>query len=372
MLPGFTSLLFQNLLSPNGLHSSSMSIRDEIGNAKWAKQPIPSLASLKTAVCLQNEILSTKSLLKNAFRIEKLPYLSQDVQESKMPSSNTAGVCLQNPNFMVSNFQAFQDKTSGGLNEGSCPLIRPYAGYVVGDRLILSNKSHGQGLCELEKLIFVHGSTNLHDQLNPNASDVPKSQIQKLDPIQHSGPGMGNASNPIKNDANQVDSNDSNADMKPESDVYREYEGVNENPSDAADEIDSHAEKPQKSQKSSGDYSTHSDLDLDAEKYDHNPSHDANVEKRGFMDDVYDCSGHIVPYILKGKSIRSRIWAYEKAVSPKLEEVTSHDKVDIILSQFKESDRPPEPHSVYSCNEAIEGAGKPSNPSTPFDTKKPP
>ena len=34
---------------------------------------------------------------------------------------------------------------------------------------------------------------------------------------------------------------------------------------------------------------------------------------------ICDCSGHIPPYILKGKSILSRIWAYEKAVSPKLE-----------------------------------------------------
>ena len=52
---------------------------------------------------------------------------------------------------------------------------------------------------------------------------------------------------------------------------------------------------------------------------------------------IYDISGHITPYIRNGKSILSRIWAYEKAVSPKLEEVTSHDKADILLSHFKES-----------------------------------
>ena len=35
----------------------------------------------------------------------------------------------------------------------------------------------------------------------------------------------------------------------------------------------------------------------------------------------------------------SRILAYEKAVSPKLEEVTCHDKAEILLAQFKESER---------------------------------
>ena len=43
-----------------------------------------------------------------------------------------------------------------------------------------------------------------------------------------------------------------------------------------------------------------------------------------------------------------RIWAYEKAVSPKLEEVTSHDKADILLSQFEESERSPEPQGGLS------------------------
>ena len=52
-------------------------------------------------------------------------------------------------------------------------------------------------------------------------------------------------------------------------------------------DMKSHAKKPQKSQKNSGDYSTHSDLDLDAEKYDHNRSHvdDSNIEKHGDIDD---------------------------------------------------------------------------------------
>ena len=78
----------------------SISTRDELDNVKWEKQPITSLATLKTAdfvaVCLQNEISSTKSLLENAFRLKRLPYSSQDVQESKRPSSNTTR--SDNPN----------------------------------------------------------------------------------------------------------------------------------------------------------------------------------------------------------------------------------------------------------------------------------
>ena len=69
------------------------------------------------------------------------------------------------------------------------------------------------------------------------------------------------------------------------------------------------------------------------------------MTKRGvssIIPSIYDCSGHIAPYILKGKSILSRIWAYEKPVSPKLEEVTSHDKAEILLSQFEESERSPD------------------------------
>ena len=39
----------------------------------------------------------------------------------------------------------------------------------------------------------------------------------------------------------------------------------------------------------------------------------------------------------------SRIWAYEKPVNPyEIEEVTSHDKADILLSQFEESERSPD------------------------------
>ena len=39
----------------------------------------------------------------------------------------------------------------------------------------------------------------------------------------------------------------------------------------------------------------------------------------------------------------SRIWAYEKAVNlNENEEITSHDKADILLSQFEESERSPD------------------------------
>ena len=76
------------------------------------------------------------------------------------------------------------------------------------------------------------------------------------------------------------------------------------------------------------------------------------MTKRGvssIIPSIYDCSGHIALYILKGKSILSRIWAYEKVVSPKLEEVTSHDKAEILLAQFKESERSPDTgnHTKY-------------------------
>ena len=66
------------------------------------------------------------------------------------------------------------------------------------------------------------------------------------------------------------------------------------------------------------------------------------MTKRGvssIIPSIYDISGHIAPYILKGKSILSRIWAYEKPVSQKLEEVTSHDKATLLLAQFRESER---------------------------------
>ena len=70
------------------------------------------------------------------------------------------------------------------------------------------------------------------------------------------------------------------------------------------------------------------------------------MTKRGvssIIPSIYDISGHIAPYILKGKSILSRIWAYEKPVNPnESEEITSHDKADILLSQFEESERSPD------------------------------
>ena len=70
------------------------------------------------------------------------------------------------------------------------------------------------------------------------------------------------------------------------------------------------------------------------------------MTKRGvssIIPSIYDCSGHIAPNILKGKSILSRIWAYEKAFSLYLEKVTSHDKAEILLAQFKESEWSPDP-----------------------------
>ena len=65
-----------------------MSIRDEIGNAKWAKQPITSLASLKTAdfaaVCLQNGIPFSKSFLKTAICHKRPLYSSKYVRQEQM------------------------------------------------------------------------------------------------------------------------------------------------------------------------------------------------------------------------------------------------------------------------------------------------
>ena len=58
--------------------------------------------------------------------------------------------------------------------------------------------------------------------------------------------------------------------------------------------------------------------------------------------------------IESGKSILSRIGAYEKAVSLKLEEVTSHDTADILLSQFEESENSPESHSVIPGTKGLE------------------
>ena len=70
------------------------------------------------------------------------------------------------------------------------------------------------------------------------------------------------------------------------------------------------------------------------------------MTKRGvssIIPSICDISGHIAPYILKGKSILSRIWAYEKPVNPnESEEITSHDKADILLAQFEESERSPD------------------------------
>ena len=61
----------------------------------------------------------------------------------------------------------------------------------------------------------------------------------------------------------------------------------------------------------------------------------------------------------ESKKYFSRIWAYEKVVSPKLEEVTSHDTADILLSQFEESESSPESHSVYYWNEGFGIASSP-------------
>ena len=64
------------------------------------------------------------------------------------------------------------------------------------------------------------------------------------------------------------------------------------------------------------------------------------MTKRGvssIIPSIYDISVHIATYILKGKSFLSRIWAYEKSASPKVEEVTSDNKAGILLSQLKES-----------------------------------
>ena len=61
------------------------------------------------------------------------------------PQSSAKNLIDASPGIMVSNFQEFPDKTSGGLHEGPGPLIRPNAGNVMGDRDILSDKSHGQG-----------------------------------------------------------------------------------------------------------------------------------------------------------------------------------------------------------------------------------
>ena len=64
------------------------------------------------------------------------------------------------------------------------------------------------------------------------------------------------------------------------------------------------------------------------------------MTKRGvisIISSIYDISGQIAPYILKVKSILSGIWAFEKPASPKVEDVTSDNKADILLSQFKES-----------------------------------
>ena len=55
----------------------------------------------------------------------------------------------------------------------------------------------------------------------------------------------------------------------------------------------------------------------------------------------------------------SRIWAYEKAVSPKLEEVTCHDKAGILLSQIEESERSPDPQ---------ENSGHSPNVQTPWNS----
>ena len=69
------------------------------------------------------------------------------------------------------------------------------------------------------------------------------------------------------------------------------------------------------------------------------------MTKRGvssIIPSIYDISGHIAPYILKGKSILSRIWAYEKPNGSNIEEETRDEKADILLAQFKENDPVPD------------------------------
>ena len=48
----------------------------------------------------------------------------------------------------------------------------------------------------------------------------------------------------------------------------------------------------------------------------------------------YDISGHIAQYILKGKSILSKICAYEKPNVPKIEEETSDMSLDQQMVNF--------------------------------------
>ena len=60
------------------------------------------------------------------------------------PQSSAKNLIDASTGIMVSNFQEFQDKKSGGLHEGPGPLIRSNAGKVMGDRGILSDKSYGQ------------------------------------------------------------------------------------------------------------------------------------------------------------------------------------------------------------------------------------
>ena len=50
------------------------------------------------------------------------------------PQSSAKNLIDASPGVMVSNFQEFQDKISGGLHEGSCPIIRPNAGNVMGEQ----------------------------------------------------------------------------------------------------------------------------------------------------------------------------------------------------------------------------------------------
>ena len=95
---------------------------------------------------MSNLMSSHRDEDKNFKNVEHFsPSLSEVRETADILIDSTADVCLQNPKSMVSNFQEFQDKTSGGLHEGSCPLIRPNAGNVMGNRDILSDKWYGQG-----------------------------------------------------------------------------------------------------------------------------------------------------------------------------------------------------------------------------------
>ena len=53
---------------------------------------------------------------------------------------------------------------------------------------------------------------------------------------------------------------------------------------------------------------------------------------------IYDVSGHIEPYILKGKAILSKIWAFEQPIIEKDEVNTKSDEATLLTTHTKEKD----------------------------------